>query len=95
VFKKGRRVQTKHFTIVFCPNDLNITRLGLVAGKRIGNAVTRNRVKRLVREFFRLNKSSFPESTDVILVAKPGAPLLDYWGVQKEISGHFGLNVDC
>jgi len=74
---------------------LNITRLGLVAGKRIGNAVTRNRVKRLVREFFRLNKSSFPESTDVILVAKPGAPLLDYWGVQKEISGHFGLNVDC
>lgn len=65
-------------------------RLGVTVGKRIGPAVQRNRIKRVVREVFRQNKSLFPADCDVVLVARPGAQSLDYGAVLAEIerAGH-------
>lgn len=41
-------------------------------GRKIGNAVQRNRIKRLVREFFRLEREKFPLGMDIVIVAKRG-----------------------
>lgn len=46
-------------------------RLGIVASKKVGNAVARNRAKRLLRELFRRNKTAFPAGFDFVIVAMP------------------------
>ncbi len=53
--------------------------------KRLGKAVKRNRVRRLLREFFRHHKDRLPPE-DIIIMAKKGASTLDYDQVQEELS---------
>lgn len=55
--------------------------------KKVGTAVERNRVKRLVRETFRKNRAHFPEGCDVVFIAKRGAPALRYADVQEQVLG--------
>jgi ribonuclease P protein component len=65
-------------------------RLGLVVTRRLGKAVKRNRVKRLIREFFRRHKSKLPPR-DLVILAKPGAYALSYHQVAMELSRLLGL----
>ncbi len=60
-------------------------RLGLAVTKRLGKAVKRNRVKRLLREFFRRHREMLPPE-DLVIMAKKGAADLDYHQVQEELS---------
>lgn len=46
------------------------TRVGIVAGKRIGNAVERNRAKRLLREVLRLNRMRIADGFEIVLIAR-------------------------
>jgi ribonuclease P protein component len=57
--------------IYVAPNDLVWSRLGLSVGKRVGNAVRRNYIKRRLREAFRTQKSELPKGLDIICVARP------------------------
>jgi len=93
VQQKGRRVHTAHFIVLLLKGRARLpaaaqvcwTRLGLTVGRRVGGAVQRNRVKRLVREVFRRNRELFPPDCDVVLVARPGASRLDYDSVLHEL----------
>jgi ribonuclease P protein component len=59
------------FLLIAADNDRGRPRLGIAAGRRVGGAVARNRVKRLLRESFRRNKELVASSVDIVLVAKP------------------------
>ncbi len=64
---------------------MGITRLGIIASKQTGNAVQRNRIKRRIREFFRLHKDEFPRQNDVLVIAKKDACTLDFRQVKEEL----------
>jgi ribonuclease P protein component len=53
VFDLSLRIRGQYFTVLMAPNAESRPRLGIVASKKLGNAVHRNRAKRLIREIFR------------------------------------------
>ncbi|PKN27173.1 MAG: ribonuclease P protein component [Deltaproteobacteria bacterium HGW-Deltaproteobacteria-21] len=84
--RSGRKLRTEHFTISLMQNGRGVTRLGIAVSKRIGNAVERNRIKRLIREFFRLNKTVFPKGFDIVIAARKAAGDLDFRKLTRELS---------
>ncbi len=60
------------------------TRLGITVTRKIGNAVERNRIKRLVREVFRLNRTRLPEGLDLVWVAKQQAAQAQFADVLED-----------
>jgi ribonuclease P protein component len=81
----GRRCYTKNFVVIIRKNRGAITRLGITVSKRVGNSVKRNRIKRLIREFFRLNKQQIPKGYDLIITALKGNNTVDFFKVQEEL----------
>lgn len=69
--KNGIRYSDSVMTVYSMPNSLDYNRLGIiVAKKRVKKASSRNCLKRLVREAFRLNKSNLPKGFDIIVNIK-------------------------
>ncbi len=67
---KVRRLVTEHIIILAAPNSMEHARIGITASKRIGSAVERNRIKRLLREIYRRHKEIFPPGYDIVLIAR-------------------------
>ncbi|MCW8885216.1 MAG: ribonuclease P protein component [Motiliproteus sp.] len=80
------KVSDKHLLILACPNQLSHARVGLViAKKNVKLAVDRNRVKRIIRESFRLTSSSLPD-LDIVILARRGLGELDNRTLQQLIN---------
>jgi len=69
VYKKGKRLRGDRFSIIYWNNGLAENRLGIsVHGAK--KAVTRNRIKRIIREFYRLNKNFISPPSDIIFAIR-------------------------
>ena len=86
VFEAKVRESRGPLTIYSLPNTLDHPRLGISIGRKVGTAPRRNRIKRLLRESFRLMQHDFPRGYDLLITVRPHAPLIlaDY---QKIMSG--------
>lgn len=72
LYKKGRFAVCPEVTAYFLPNRLEQNRFGITCGKKIGNAVARNRAKRIIRSAYRLNEQLIPKGFDIVFVAREG-----------------------
>jgi len=73
VYQQGSKLGDSCFLVLIKPNGLSIARLGLsVSARTVGNAVNRNRIKRVIRNSFRLNHTQLP-AVDIVVNTRPGA----------------------
>ena len=87
VWRKGRRCHTVHLLVIALSGSACGTRLGISVSRKVGNAVCRNRIKRWVREYFRVNRGSMPAGTELSVVVKPGAATLGHQDLDEELRG--------
>lgn len=77
VFDKSQKVSQKHLLALYQANDKNHARIGIIVSKRIAkSAVTRNQIKRVVRESFR-NHQARLKGLDIIVIARHQCDTLD------------------
>jgi ribonuclease P protein component len=90
VQQRGRRVACRSLTLLAMPNALGHDRLGIVASRRIGGAVTRNRAKRRIREVFRQrDRSARAEdgrrALDLVVIARREIASASFAEIEKEL----------
>ncbi|MGB1253598.1 MAG: ribonuclease P protein component [Candidatus Promineifilaceae bacterium] len=85
VWRYGKRFRHSHGMLVLVKNDLGRTRFCYSASKRIGNAVKRNRAKRLMREVVRLHLDEIKDGWDCVLVANQATTAANYAAVEASL----------
>ena len=93
--KNGKRIQNRHFIVIYSPSRVQRTRLGITASRRVGKANERNKIKRRIREFFRQNRHNISGFWDINIIVRKHATCLTSDQVNgslkdlfSEIQGH-------
>ena len=76
VYEARVRESRGPLTAYALPNDLGHPRLGMSVNRKVGTAVRRNRIRRLIRESFRLLQHDLPQGYDPVVVVRPHEPLI-------------------
>ncbi|MEE3377669.1 MAG: ribonuclease P protein component [Lachnospiraceae bacterium] len=85
VYKEGRSKAGYLTVFLMKENGLLKSRLGISVSKKVGNSVVRHRVKRLIREAYRLNEDSFPPGYDYVIIARKPAAEKGYSEIEKSL----------
>lgn len=85
IFKKGKSFANRQFIVYVLKSDQPQFRLGLSVSKKVGNAVTRNRIKRYIRQTFLELKDDLLPNADYIIIARPQAATLDFHESKKSL----------
>lgn len=71
VYSKGKRWHGNGYTLICLDNGSAISRLGISVHRKIRGAVKRNRIKRIIRESFRLERKRYPQCVDIVFAVRP------------------------
>lgn len=69
VYRQGKRIRGAHFSLIYIDNEHGFNRLG-ISVHGVKKAVDRNRMKRIIREFFRLNRDFLPPAKDIVFAVR-------------------------
>ncbi len=89
IYNNSKKIHTKYFIIFKSKNNKNEKNFGFVSSKKTGNAVQRNRIKRITKETVRLNEKRFETNYNYIFVAKSilknNKNIINYAELSKDI----------
>ncbi len=83
VYGKGKSIPERLIVLYYKPNDLGFNRFGFSVGKKVGKAVVRNRIKRMLREICRLNLENVKKGYDYVIIARPRIVKENYFTIEK------------
>lgn len=84
VYKRGRSFADKNLVLYYMPNQLGYTRIGFSISKKVGKSVVRNRIRRFIKEAFRLNFGDIG-GYDLIVIARVRSNQADYWAIERSM----------
>ena len=85
VYKNSKSYANKYMIMYVKKNGLQINRLGISVSKKVGNSVVRHRVKRLIKESYRLHENVFNSGLDIVIVGRPSAATVGYEEVEETL----------
>ena len=85
IFKEGTSFANRKFVIYRLENKQKHFRVGLSVSKRLGNAVTRNQIKRRIRHILQNAKGEISEGVDFVVIARNGVEALGYAEMEKNL----------
>lgn len=90
LYKKGKRIKSKFFNIIFIPNNIGFNRFAFIVSAKVDKkAVARNKLKRRMREIIRANYNKIKTSFDFIIIALPQAARVDFNELRTDFGGIF------
>ena len=90
VYRQGTAYRGKLFSVHAFPNEHGNSRLGLSVSRKVGTAVTRNTVRRRLKEVFRACSSEIPGNLDLVVSARPAAAGATFGELQAEFGKALG-----
>ena len=85
IFKEGTSFANRKFVVYQLENQQNHFRVGLSVSKKLGNAVTRNQIKRRIRHILQSVKGSLVEHVDFVVIPRKGVETLEYAEMEKNL----------
>ena len=85
IFKDGTSFANRKFVVYQLEPQQNHFRVGLSVSKKLGNAVTRNQIKRRIRHILQSVKGSLVEHVDFVVIARKGVETLEYAEMEKNL----------
>lgn len=89
VYNKGKSYANKNLVMYIMKNDTDINRLGISVSKKVGNSVVRHRIKRLIKEGYRLLEDDFEYGYDIVIIARGFAIDKTYFEIKDSVK-HLG-----
>lgn len=84
LYSRGKQVVSPTMVLYVWKNRLDQNRLGITVSKKLGNAVTRNKVRRRIREIYRLHEEEFSSGLDLVVVARVRGAHVSYWTLDRD-----------
>jgi len=85
VYRDARRRSGRHLTVFFRPNGLERTRFGISVKRALGGSVVRNRIRRRVREMFRLHRMEIPAGWDIVVHPRSSVATAEFRTLETEL----------
>lgn len=85
VYDRGKSFANRYLVMFYIKNKMNVNRVGFSVTKKLGKAVTRNKVKRRMKESYRKNSHKFKEGYDIVFLARGRASEASYGEIEKAI----------
>lgn len=85
IYQSGKSYANRYLVMYVVESEKSCTRLGISVSKKVGNSVVRHRVKRLIKESFRLNLEQFKTGYDIIVIARSTAKGKNYSDISSAL----------
>ena len=85
VYKCGKSFANKYLVMYVKENGLEYNRIGISVSKKVGNSVVRHRLKRLIKESYRLQEDMFNSSLDMVIIARTTAKDRTYEEISQAV----------
>lgn len=84
-FSSGRKLESKYFQVTYVSNIQGKQRIAVVIGRKFGKAVLRNKIRRRIKEMYRLNREKFPSYTDYIIRPREASKYVSFYELRDNL----------